>query len=200
MADYPTRRRQRLMLMVWTLAAALAAWVVWAVRSRLSGRAARDRGWPTAPAPRTPAPRTPAPVAAPTPAPAPPPSAAPPAPPAAAKPAALPSAPAAPQTRPSPTRRTKEPARARAVPTATTLPSVTADALPDGPFGPGSVPARADGSSPHPDYTIKGKTAARVFHTPVGPYYTRVRADVWFRSADDARAAGFTERAPRPRS
>jgi hypothetical protein len=195
MADYPTRRRQRLMLMVWTLAAALAAWVVWAVRSRLSGRAARDRGWPTAPAPRTPAP-----VAAPTPAAAPPPPGAPPAPPAAAKPAARPSAPAAPQTRPSPTRRTKEPARARAVPTATTLPSVTADALPDGPFGPGSVPARADGSSPHPDYTIKGKTAARVFHTPVGPYYTRVRADVWFRSADDARAAGFTERAPRPRS
>jgi hypothetical protein len=194
MADYPTRRRRRLMLLVWTLAAALATWVVWTVRSRLNRRPALDRGWPTAPAPRTPAP-----VTAPTPAPAPPPPAAPPAPPAG-QPAVLPSAPAAPQTRPSPTRRTKEPARARAVPTATTLPSVTADALPDGPFGPGSVPARADGSSPHPDYRIKGKTAARVFYTPAGPYYARVRADVWFRSADDARAAGFTERAPRPRS
>jgi hypothetical protein len=36
-----------------------------------------------------------------------------------------------------------------------------------------------------------------MFYTPAAAYYTRTRADVWFRTADDARAAGFTERAPR---
>ena len=34
MADRPTRRRRRLMLLVWALAVALATWAAWAVRSR----------------------------------------------------------------------------------------------------------------------------------------------------------------------
>ena len=189
MADTTTRRRRRLMLLVWTLVVALTTAAAWAVRFRLRGRPALDRDWhapPSAPTPPPAAPPVPEPPAA-VESPAAPP----------APPAAMPAAPKAP--RPSPTRRTREAARARAVPTATALPSVSADALPEGPFGPGSAPARADGSSPDPDYTIKGKTAARVFHPPTGPYYTRVRADVWFRTADDARAAGFTERVPRPR-
>jgi hypothetical protein len=59
------------------------------------------------------------------------------------------------------------------------------------------VRARSDGSSPDPAYLVKGKTAKKAFYTPAAAYYTRTRADVWFRSADDARAAGFTERAPR---
>ena len=67
----------------------------------------------------------------------------------------------------------------------------------DAPFGPGSVRARSDGSSPEPAYVVKGKIATKVFYTPGGAYYTRTCADVWFRTADDARAAGFTERAPR---
>ena len=57
--------------------------------------------------------------------------------------------------------------------------------------------ALADGSSPDPDYTIKGKTATKVFHAPGGAYYTRTRADVWFRTVRDARGAGFTERTRR---
>jgi hypothetical protein len=88
-------------------------------------------------------------------------------------------------------------ARARAVPAATAVASVTAPALPDTPFGPGSVRASADGSSPDADHVVKGKSATRVFYAPGSPYYARTRADVWFRTADDARAAGFTPRAPR---
>jgi hypothetical protein len=67
----------------------------------------------------------------------------------------------------------------------------------DAPFGAGSVCARSDGSSPEPAYVVKGKIATKVFYSPGGAYYTRTRADVWFRTADDARAAGFTERVPR---
>ena len=54
-----------------------------------------------------------------------------------------------------------------------------------------------DGSSPDAGYVVKGKTATRVFYAPGSPYYSRTRADVWFRTDDDARAAGFTARAPR---
>ena len=39
--------------------------------------------------------------------------------------------------------------------------------------------------------------AADPLGEPGGAYYTRTRADVWFRSARDARAAGFSERGPR---
>lgn len=74
---------------------------------------------------------------------------------------------------------------------------VTPAARADAPFGPGSVRAQSDGSSPDPAYVVKGKTATKAFYTPAAAYYTRTRADVWFRTADDARAAGFTERAPR---
>jgi hypothetical protein len=89
------------------------------------------------------------------------------------------------------------PDRAGAVPAASARASVTTDVRVDAPFGPGSLRARSDGSSPDPAYVVKGKTATKAFYTPAAAYYTRTRADVWFRTADDARAAGFTERAPR---
>ena len=88
-------------------------------------------------------------------------------------------------------------ARARTVPATTAVASVTAPALPDAPFGPGSAPALDDGASPDADYVVKGKTATRVFYAPGSAYYARTRADVWFRTPDDASAAGFTPRAPR---
>ena len=92
-------------------------------------------------------------------------------------------------------------ARTRAVPAAATVASVaapvTAPAPTVAPFGPGSARAGDDGSSPDAGYAVKGKTATRVFYAPGSPYYSRTRADVWFRTDDDARAAGFTARAPR---
>jgi len=91
--------------------------------------------------------------------------------------------------------------RTRAVPAAATVASVaapvTAPAPSVAPFGPGSARAGDDGSSPDAGYAVKGKTATRVFYAPGSPYYSRTRADVWFRTDDDARAAGFTARAPR---
>ena len=77
-------------------------------------------------------------------------------------------------------------------------PSVTAPALPDCAVRPRLGACAAPTARRRtPDYAVKGKTATRVFYAPGSPYYARTRADVWFRTADDARAAGFTARAPR---
>ena len=62
---------------------------------------------------------------------------------------------------------------------------------------PGSAPARPDGSAPGPEYTIKGNAGSMLFHRPDSPYYGRTKAQVWFRTATDARAAGFTEWVPK---
>jgi hypothetical protein len=67
-------------------------------------------------------------------------------------------------------------------------------------FGPGSAAPLPDGSPPGPEYTIKGNAGSMLFHRPDSPYYTRTKAEVWFRTATDARAAGFTEWVPRNRT
>ncbi len=59
-----------------------------------------------------------------------------------------------------------------------------------GPF-PGSVRSLADGSAPTPEYTVKAKPASKLFHSPDSPYYRRTRAEIWFRTEQDARDAGF---------
>ena len=190
--DSVRRRRRRRTVLVPLLAVGVATW---AARRLLSERQGLDDGWqplPPRPVPAAavppaapPAPVAPvaapvAPVAAPV-APAAPPvtAAAPPVamPPAAPEPVEVPAAP-----------------RARAVPAATAVASVAAPARP---AVPGALPALADGSSPDPAYTVKGKIATKVFHAPGGAYYSRTRADVWFADADAARAAGFTERVRR---
>lgn len=53
-------------------------------------------------------------------------------------------------------------------------------------------PPLPDGSAPGPRYTIKGNTSSRLFHPPSSPYYSRTKAEVWFRTDDDAVAAGFS--------
>lgn len=70
----------------------------------------------------------------------------------------------------------------------------------DGPYGPGSARSLPDGAPPGPEYTIKGNANSMLFHPPSSPYFGRTRAEVWFRSAEDALAAGFTEYARRRRS
>ena len=115
-----------------------------------------------------------------------------------APPGSAPAPPAAQRPAPDQPADTGRSTRSRAVPAASARTSVVSTGLPsDAPFGPGSVRARSDGSSPEPAYLVKGKIATKVFYTPAAAYYTRTRADVWFRTADDARAAGFTERASR---
>jgi hypothetical protein len=153
-----------------------------------------------APAPETPTRETPAREQAPT---APSAPAAPPAPPAPAAPPAPP-APAAPPAPPAPAAPPAPPA-----PAATATPAlasaergVTAVAPAPGaiePFGPGSAAPRPDGSSPGPEYTIKGNAQSKMFHPPTSPYYGRTRAEVWFRTAADAEAAGFRPYRPRTR-
>jgi hypothetical protein len=68
------------------------------------------------------------------------------------------------------------------------------------PFGPGSARSLPDGSAPGPEYQIKGNTSSMLFHPPTSPYYKRTKPEVWFRTAEDARAAGFTEWTPRRRT
>ena len=62
------------------------------------------------------------------------------------------------------------------------------------------MPAGVDGSAPGPEYTIKGNADSMLFHAPTSPYYQRTRAEVWFRDADEAHTAGFTEWTPKKRA
>ncbi|MGI8797771.1 MAG: hypothetical protein ACR2GE_00500 [Pseudonocardia sp.] len=57
---------------------------------------------------------------------------------------------------------------------------------------PNSAPPGPNGSPPSEEYTIKGNEGSRRFHTPDSPFYIRTRADVWFRTTEDAERAGFT--------
>ncbi|MPZ83372.1 MAG: hypothetical protein GEV28_24450 [Actinophytocola sp.] len=60
-----------------------------------------------------------------------------------------------------------------------------------GPFGPGSAKPLADGGAPGDEFTVKGKRSSKLFHTAESPYFGRTKADVWFKSAEDATRAGF---------
>jgi hypothetical protein len=64
---------------------------------------------------------------------------------------------------------------------------------------PTAARALPDGSPPGPEYTVKAKSGSELFHGPQSPYFGRTRAEFWFRTAADARAAGFTEWTPRRR-
>ncbi len=77
-------------------------------------------------------------------------------------------------------------------------PRAVAEPLRD--HGPGSAEPLPDGSAPGPEYTIKGNADSMLFHRPTSPYYARTKAEVWFRTATDARAAGFTEWSPTKRT
>ncbi|WP_433557784.1 hypothetical protein ACQPWY_02915 [Pseudonocardia xinjiangensis] len=85
--------------------------------------------------------------------------------------------------RPSPSPRRRKPASPRG-----------------GDLPPGAAAALADGDAPDPDYTIKASTGSLLFHPPASPYFRRTKAEIWFRTAEDARAAGFTEWTPKKRT
>jgi len=51
----------------------------------------------------------------------------------------------------------------------------------------------SDGSAPGPEFVIKGNGDSMLFHTESSPYYGRTKAEVWFRTEEEATAAGFTK-------
>lgn len=64
-------------------------------------------------------------------------------------------------------------------------------AAPPGPYGEGSAPPNADGSTPA-GYSIKGNIDSMLYHTPGSRWYEITVAEVWFRTVADAEAAGFS--------
>ncbi|RYC12855.1 30S ribosomal protein S2 [Nocardioides zhouii] len=57
-------------------------------------------------------------------------------------------------------------------------------------FGVDSAPANEDGSAPE-GFEVKGNKDSMKFHAPTSPWYDRTKAEVWFRTAEAAEAAGF---------
>ena len=57
----------------------------------------------------------------------------------------------------------------------------------------GAVAAAEDGSSPDAEYTVKGNGDSGKYHEPDGQWYDQTIAEFWFKSAEDAEAAGFTK-------
>jgi small subunit ribosomal protein S2 len=60
----------------------------------------------------------------------------------------------------------------------------------EGEFGPDSAAALEDGSAPE-GFEVKGNKTSMKFHAPTSPWYDRTNAEVWFRTAEAAEAAGF---------
>ncbi len=60
----------------------------------------------------------------------------------------------------------------------------------EGEFGADSAAPLEDGSAPE-GFEIKGNKNSMKFHAPSSPWYGRTIAEVWFRSAEAAEAAGF---------
>lgn len=65
-------------------------------------------------------------------------------------------------------------------------------ALVDGGFGEDSAAPLEDGSAPE-GFDIKGNKDSMKFHRPDGQWYDATVAEVWFRTAEAAEAAGFVE-------
>jgi large subunit ribosomal protein L17 len=62
----------------------------------------------------------------------------------------------------------------------------------EGPNGPDSAAPLADGSAPE-GFEIKGNADSNKYHEPDGQWYDQTVAEVYFRSAEAAEAAGFTK-------
>ena len=60
------------------------------------------------------------------------------------------------------------------------------------PYGAGSHAAPEDGSEPE-GFPVKGNADSMLYHTPGSEYYDRTVAEVWFKTEEDAEAAGFSK-------
>ena len=55
----------------------------------------------------------------------------------------------------------------------------------------GALAANEDGSSPDADYTVKGNGDSGKYHVEGSQWYDATVAEFWFKTAEDAEAAGF---------
>ena len=69
--------------------------------------------------------------------------------------------------------------------TEATAPAAAAD-LPEG-----AVAPLEDGAAPSEDYTVKGNLDSMKYHVPGSQWFDQTVAEVWFKTADEAKAAGF---------
>jgi len=85
-----------------------------------------------------------------------------------------------------------EPVAFAAVEETTEAPAAEAPAADDAdaPYGADSAKAAEDGSGPE-GFEIKGNGNSMKYHAPSSPWYDRTQAEVWFRTAEAAEAAGF---------
>jgi len=88
----------------------------------------------------------------------------------------------------APAKLTKTPAKAEAVETEATVAEPEADEAGD--YGPDAHLPLDDDSEPE-GYPIKGNASSKLYHVPGSPFYKRTVAEVWFRTAEAAEAAGF---------
>ena len=71
-------------------------------------------------------------------------------------------------------------------------PAAEAPAAADGGYGADSAAPLADGSGPE-GFTIKGNKDSMKYHEPDGQWYAATVAEVWFKTAAAAEAAGFVK-------
>lgn len=67
-----------------------------------------------------------------------------------------------------------------------------ADTSAEGPYGADSA-APLDGGEAPEGFTVKGNEDSKLYHSPESPSYDATIAEVWFRDAEAAEAAGFSK-------
>jgi len=82
--------------------------------------------------------------------------------------------------------------RVAAKKTAPAAPAASAAAAEDGGFGADSAAPLADGAAPE-GFDVKGNKDSMKYHEPDGRWYDATVAEVYFRTAEAAEAAGFTK-------
>jgi large subunit ribosomal protein L17 len=85
---------------------------------------------------------------------------------------------------------TKAPAKKAAAPKAEEPKEEKVQDVVAGKFDNSAAPLE-DGSAPE-GFSVKGNKTSMKFHAETSPWYDRTNAEVWFRSAEAAEAAGFT--------
>ena len=68
----------------------------------------------------------------------------------------------------------------------------TVQRRPSDPVGPGSALPKPDGSAPSDDYQVKALLGTRTYHPAGSGDFNAVKAEVWFRSTEEAEHAGFS--------